>query len=160
MGKHRLFVRVAKLPLGVYLFALTMQASIDFGTTPMTLWSKVHSQRGSVKPSIKEAFYEEKHDSEGWWLCKRRKQRKILLTSETTGNLHTLLHSLATCTLHVHRGGGCGSAPHGTNWKKHRGSENESVVKNHPTRQKRPEEPTRPTAGMNESGVSVFHGFY
>lgn len=49
------------------------------------------------------------------WLQKRREQRKTILTLETTGNLRTRLHSLATCTRRVHRAGGYGGAPRGAN---------------------------------------------
>lgn len=48
----------------------------------------------------------------------RRKCYQIILTLEMTGNLHTLLHSQATCIHRVHREDGYGDAPHGTNWKK------------------------------------------
>lgn len=162
MGKHRLLPRGAKLPLGLYLF-IFWQCNPQ-QVLELFLWScHLESTLKTVvwNPPSKRHFMRKSMDSGRWWLCERRKQRKILLTSETTGNLHTLLHSPATCTRHVHRGGGCGGAPHGTNWKKHRGSENGSAARNHPTRHKRPEEPTQPTnSRLNESGASFSHKFY
>lgn len=46
--------------------------------------------------------------------------KKTILTLETTGSLHILLHSLATCIHHVHRADGCVSAPRGINWRRER----------------------------------------
>lgn len=43
--------------------------------------------------------------------------KKTILTLETTGSLHILLHSLATCIRRVHRADGCVSAPRGINWR-------------------------------------------
>lgn len=107
-------------------------------------------------PASKRHFMRKSMNSGRWWLRLRRKCYQIILTLEMTGNLHTLLHSQATCTHRVHTEDGYADAPHGTNWKKiHRGQENELAAQNHPTRHKRQEEPAH-VAKMRTQTSSCF----
>lgn len=46
--------------------------------------------------------------------------KKTVLTLETTGSLHILLHSLAICIHRVHTADGCVNAPRGINWRRER----------------------------------------
>lgn len=43
--------------------------------------------------------------------------KRTILTLETTGSLHILLHSPAICIRRVRTAGGCVSAPRGINWR-------------------------------------------
>lgn len=107
-------------------------------------------------PAWKRHLVRKSMNSGRWRLRLRRKCHQIILTLEMTGNLHTLLHSQATCTHRVHREDGYVDVPHGANWKKmHRGQENELAAQNHPTRHKRQEEPAH-VAKMRTQTNSCF----
>lgn len=115
-------------------------------------------------PCMKKASRGGKSMNSGRWrLHLRRKCHQIIIsTLEMTGNLHTLLHSQATCTHRVHREDGYVDVPHGANWKKmHRGQENELAAQNHPTRHKRARgAPCRQNANTNQLVLSSSHGIY
>ena len=111
-------------------------------------------------PPSKRHFMRKSMNSGSWWLCKTRKQHRIILTWETIGNLRIRLHSLATCIRRVHREDGCEDAPRGTNWKKtHRGQENELDAQDHRSRCKsKRSQPTWPKVDISQSVLSSSHG--
>lgn len=149
LGEQRLFlISASHCPWYVHPLLSTGQASLKVVTIPEivcpTSRCPVPLKAVVWHPPANTHYRRKSMEVERGWLQKRRKQRKTILTLETMGNLRTLLHSLATCTHHVHRADGYGGAPRGANWKKtHRGSEKEPAARTTSQRNLQRPKPTR-----------------
>lgn len=94
------------------------------------------------------------------------KCQENILTLETTGSLHILLHSLAICIRRVRRVDGCVSAPRGINWRRER-EKRESVVTERtapitPHKDSKEQQTTDPETSLTSHGthLTLCMGFH